>query len=344
MSQLPTMYQEEACRAAAREAKLRYVKDTSPGITRKKVRDDFHYIAPNSERITADDVLARIHSLAIPPAYSDVWICTLANGHLQATGRDARRRKQYRYHPKWQEIRSSNKFAQMRKFAEALPKIRTRIAQDMKLSGLPREKVLASIVHLMDQCNMRVGNDQYAADNNTYGLTTMRKKHVTVVGDRIEFEFIGKSGKLWKRDLRSKQVAKIIKHCEELPGQELFKYLDEAGSRIDVVSDDVNDYLQEITSEPFTAKDFRTWTATSMALELLAALEPQDTKTAHTKQLNDTIKRIAAEMGHTPAICRKCYIYPGVLTQYEEGALPAWFAEAAALDEHARVGKFLADY
>lgn len=343
MSHLPTIYLEEACREAAKQARLRYVKDTTPGITRRHKGDGFIYFAPNNDRITADAVITRINALAIPPAYRDVWICPLENGHLQATGRDARARKQYRYHPKWHEVRNLTKFSQMRAFAEALPTIRKRLEKHLALPGLPREKVLASVVRLMDDCNMRVGNDQYAKENGTYGLTTIRKKHVEVSGDTIRFEFTGKSGKLWQRDLTDRRIASIVKKCEEIPGQELFKFIGEDGSKHDVTSDQVNDYLQEISGLPFTAKDFRTWNATALALTTLGALEPQETKRDHTAQLTAAIKQIAAEMGHTPAICRQCYIYPAVLTQYDEGALFDWFQAHRRLDDQRRVLAFLAD-
>lgn len=340
-----TLYQEDALREAAKRARLRYVRDDTPGITRRKSGKAFQYFTPDKKPVRDKDAVARIDKLAIPPAYEDVWICPFENGHMQATGRDARGRKQYRYHPKWQEVRSETKFTQIGEFAAALPGIRKRIAADLKLNGLPREKVLAAIVGLMDHCNMRVGNDQYAKENKSYGLTTIRKNHVEVEGNTIYFEFKGKSGKLWKREVNSPQIAKIVKHCEEIPGQELFKYFDENGNRRDVKSDDVNSYLQEITGKPFTAKDFRTWSATARAIQLLGALEPNPPNArTSAKALNDTIKQIAEEMGHTAAICRKCYIYPGVINAYSEETLSDWFAANKRRSDHTLVTEFLRDF
>lgn len=345
MTELSTLYQEDALRDAAKRARLRYMRDDRPGISRKKSGDKYQYFTPDKKPVRDDAIVARINKLAIPPAYKDVWICPYENGHMQATGRDARGRKQYRYHPKWQEVRSETKFTQVGEFAAALPGIRQRVAADLKLKGLPREKVLAAIVALMDHCNMRVGNDQYARDNKSYGLTTIRKKHVEVEGIKIFFEFTGKSGKLWQREVNSPQIAKIVKHCEDIPGQDLFKYLDENGGRHDVKSDDVTAYLQEITDKPFTAKDFRTWSATAMAIQLLGALERgEQTATASAKAMNDTIKQIAEAMGHTPAICRKCYIYPGVLDAYSEETLSAWYAKHKGHSDDALVRAFLSDF
>lgn len=345
MTELSTLYQEEALRDAAKRAHLRYMRDDKPGITRKKSGKSYSYFSPDNKPLRDEAIVARINKLAIPPAYKDVWICPYENGHMQATGRDARGRKQYRYHPKWQEVRSETKFTQIGEFAAALPSIRRRVAKDLKLSGLPREKVLAAIVALMDHCNMRVGNDQYAKENNSFGLTTIRKKHVEVEGNKILFEFTGKSGKLWQREVNSPQIARIVKHCEDISGQELFKYLDAQGGRHDVKSDDVNSYLQEITGKPFTAKDFRTWTATSMAIQLLGALEPNErTGLASAKALNDTIKNIAEAMGHTAAICRKCYIYPGVIDAYSEETLAKWYSKNKNHSDEALVTEFLADF
>jgi len=341
MSILPTAYTEDACREAAKQARLRYVKDSDPGITRKRHGKGFTYLAPEGERITNEDVLERIRSLAIPPAYRSVWICPLPNGHLQATGRDERRRKQYRYHPEWEAIRTQTKFAQLAEFAEALPALRACIASDMAKPGLPRERVLATIVHLMDTIGIRIGNAQYAAENKTYGLTTLRKNHVEVEGNHITFAFTGKSGKEWQRDIKSRKVANIIRQCEELPGQQLFKYIDEQGERHPIASDDVNAYLQEVTGKPFTAKDFRTWAATAQAIELLGSLEHAPTKKETKSQLNAAIKSIAETLGHTPTICRKSYIHPDVLTCYESGTLYEWFAAQPQSGDHALVTAFL---
>lgn len=345
MTELSTLYQQDALREAAKKARLRYMRDDKPGISRKKSGDRYQYFMPDKQTVRDTAIIERINKLAIPPAYNDVWICPYENGHMQATGRDARGRKQYRYHPKWQQVRSETKFTQIGEFAAALPTIRKRVAADLKLKGLPREKVLAAIVALMDHCNMRVGNDQYAKENKSYGLTTIRKNHVDVQGSTITFEFVGKSGKLWQREVNSPQIAKIVKHCEDIPGQELFKYLDDNGARRDVKSDDVNDYLQEISGKPFTAKDFRTWSATAMAIQFLGALELGDGGgRATAKAMNDTIKQIAEAMGHTPAICRKCYIYPGVLDAYSEATLSAWFAKHKRKSDEALVSTFLSDF
>lgn len=342
MSELSTIYQQEALVEAAKRARLRYVRDDMPGITRKKSGKSYAYFLPDKKRVSDQAIVERIHKLAIPPAYKDVWICPYENGHMQATGRDARGRKQYRYHPKWQEVRAETKFGQIGEFAAALPAIRKRVAADLTLKGLPREKVLAAIVALMDCCSMRVGNDQYARDNQSYGLTTIRKKHVEVNGDTIFFEFTGKSGKLWQREVNSPQIARIVKHCEDIPGQELFKYIEPDGTRRDVKSDDVNAYLQEITGKPFTAKDFRTWSATAMAIQLLGGLEPPANGSA--KALNETIKHIAEAMGHTAAICRKCYIYPGVLDAYSEQTLGAWFTKHKRRSDDVLVSEFLRNF
>lgn len=344
MSDISTLYQQDALREAAKKARLRYVRDDTPGITRKKAGKSYAYFSPDKKRLSDKAIVERINKLAIPPAYEDVWICPYENGHMQATGRDARGRKQYRYHPKWQQVRSETKFTQIGEFAAALPGMRKRVAADLKLKGLPREKVLAAVVALMDHCNMRVGNDQYARENDSYGLTTIRKKHVEVEGNKIFFEFTGKSGKLWQREVNSPEIAKIVKHCEDIPGQELFKYLDDDGTRRDVKSDDVNAYLQEISGKPFTAKDFRTWSATAMAIQLLGVLEPGPSKTGSAKELNATIKQIAEAMGHTAAICRKCYIYPGVIDAYSEQTLSAWYSKHKSRADDALVKAFLTDF
>ncbi|MEJ0009913.1 MAG: DNA topoisomerase IB [Alphaproteobacteria bacterium] len=318
-------YSEEACRESAAEAQLRYVRDSDPGIARKRHGKGFIYLAPDSARVTNEAILARIRALAIPPAYRAVWICTLANGHLQATGRDERQRKQYRYHARWEAVRTATKFHQMQSFAESLPKLRETVDSHMRLPGLPKERVLAAIVHLMDCCAIRIGSEQYASENKTYGLTTLRKRHVNVEGSRIQFAFTGKSGKQWKRDLTDRQVAGIIRQCEEIPGHELFKYLDGNGGKHPIRSEDVNDYLRSISGENFTAKDFRTWAATAQALELLGEAERASTQPEVKRQVNAAIRTIADSLGHTPTVCRKCYIHPRVIAQFEEGELGKWF-------------------
>ena len=292
--------------------------------------------------MTADAEIERINSLAIPPAYDEVWICTRPNGHLQATGRDARRRKQYRYHPKWQAVRSETKFQHMAEFGKALPDLRARITSDMAARQLTRERVLATVVYLMDTCFIRIGNAQYAKENESYGLTTLQKDHAEVTGTKLTFQFKGKSGKQWHVQLRDRRVASTIKKLEDLDGQDLFQYLDEGGVSHKVTSDDVNRYLQDIAAAPFTAKDFRTWAATSKAITALGAWEFAETKTAQQAHLKTTIKTIAEELGHTPAICRKCYIHPAVIDHFTTGQLHDWHRKLKSDDAHAAALEFLA--
>lgn len=337
-----TLYTEEACRQSAEAANLHYVRDHEPGISRRRCGKGFSYLRPDGSRIPGRDAdMQRIRSLAIPPAYRDVWICTLSNGHLQATGRDERGRKQYRYHPRWQEVRNATKFSQMLAFGAALPLIRTQVEQDLKRPHLSRERILATVVQLMDRCLIRVGNAQYAQENKTYGLTTLRKRHVNVSGKRVVFEFTGKSGKKWKVDIEDRRIAATIRRCEDLPGYELFKYLDENGERRCVDSEDVNAYLQALTGQPFTAKDFRTWSATAFAIDLLAAAPPCSTKKEQTKTLNAIVRRIAGRMGHTPAICRQCYIHPHVIAGFLDGSLREWDTSSKHADAHEKIIHFL---
>ena len=250
-----------------------------------------------------------------------MWICPHANGHLQATGRDARGRKQYRYHERFREVRESTKYEHMLDFARSLPALRSRVAQDMARRGLPREKVLATIVHLLETTLIRVGNDDYARSNRSYGLTTLRDSHVKVDGSELRFQFKGKSGKTWKLRIGNRRVAKIVRACQELPGQELFQYRDEDGAVRDVGSADVNAYLREITGGDITAKDFRTWAGTVMAALALQEFERFDSQAAARKNLRSAIERVAARLGNTPTICRKCYVHPEVLSAYAEGEL-----------------------
>ncbi len=336
------LYSEAAFKAAAKAAKLRYVHDTEPGITRTKKGDEYHYHAPDGARVTVESELERINALGIPPAYDEVWICTRPNGHLQATGRDAKRRKQYRYHPKWQSVRSETKFQHMAEFGAALPALRTRITTDMAARQLTRERVLATIAYLMDHCFIRIGNAQYAKENESYGLTTLQKDHAEVAGTKLTFAFKGKSGKMWNVQLRDRRVASTIKKLEDLDGQDLFQYLDEAGVSHKVTSDDVNRYLQDIAAAPFTAKDFRTWAATSKAIAALAAWEFNETKKEQQAHLKATVKAIAEELGHTPAICRKCYIHPQVIEHFTTGQLHTWHRTLKAPDPHTAALEFLA--
>lgn len=305
----------------AESAGLVYVSDEGPGIRRERAGEGFRYVKPNGKPLEDDGDSERIRKLAIPPAWTDVWICPKANGHLQATGRDARGRKQYRYHPQFREVSEATKYEHMMEFARALPGIRAKVAEHMALRGLPREKVLAAVVHLLETTLIRVGNDDYAKRNDSYGLTTLRNPHVKVDGSELRFRFKGKSGKAWQLQLKDRRVAKIVKACQDLPGQELFQYFDEDGELKDVTSADVNAYLREITGEDITAKDFRTWAGTVMAALALQEFEAFDTQAAAKKNVRAAIERVAARLGNTPTICRKCYVHPEILQSYAEGAL-----------------------
>ena len=306
---------------AAEEAGLRYVSDEQPGYTRKKKGEDFEYFDTKGQPITDETRLLRIRRLAIPPAYTDVWICPTTNGHLQATGRDARRRKQYRYHEKWREVRDESKYDKMLIFGAALPKIRKRVEEDLALPGLPKNKVLATIVSIMERTFIRVGNEEYARTNNSYGLTTMRNKHANVKGSKVQFKFRGKSGIEHAVDVADRRLARIVKKVQELPGQELFAFVDDDGEVRDVKSQDVNDYLREITGEEFTAKDFRTWAGTVLAAVALNHLDPFQTKKEATANVKHAIGAVAKILGNTPAVCRKCYIHPAVLETYLSGSM-----------------------
>jgi DNA topoisomerase-1 len=308
-------------REAAESAGLVYVSDEDRGIRRERKGDGFAYFKASGDAVTDEATLERIRKLAIPPAYEDVWICPKANGHLQATGRDARGRKQYRYHPQFREVRESTKYEHMMEFARALPAIRAKLAEHMALRGLPRDKVLATVVHLLETTLIRVGNDDYARDNKSYGLTTLRNPHVKVDGSELRFQFKGKSGKTWRLQLKDRRIAKIVRACQELPGQRLFQYRDEDGEVREVTSADVNAYLKEITGADITAKDFRTWAGTVMAALALQEFEAFDTKATQKKNLRDAIERVSSRLGNTPTICRKCYIHPEVLNAYAEGNL-----------------------
>jgi DNA topoisomerase-1 len=306
---------------AAKAAGLRYTTDTVPGIRRLRRGKSFVYLRDDGTRVTDTADLARIGSLAIPPAYRDVWICPLADGHLQATGRDARGRKQYRYHKRWRAVRDENKFDRMLVFAKALPTIRKAVARDLALPGLPREKVLASVISLLEATAIRVGNEEYARENDSYGLTTLQEQHAEVKGSTIRFHFRGKSGKVHDVEVHDKRLARIVKASQGLPGEHLFEYVDEDGSPRPIHSDDVNEYLREISGGEFTAKDFRTWEATmSCALEL-AAMRVEGSGEAK-KAVVEAIKRVAERLGNTPTVCKKSYIHPAVIDAFaKNGAL-----------------------
>jgi DNA topoisomerase-1 len=306
---------------SAKVAGLRYVSDARPGIQRKPFRGRFRYVAADGRPVRDSETLQRIGSLAIPPAWTRVWICPIANGHLQATGRDARGRKQSRYHPRWREVRDETKYERMIPFGDALPVIRQQVEKDLALPGLPRAKVLATIVRLMETTCIRVGNEEYARANHSYGLTTMRNRHVDVHGGTITFDFKGKSGIHHTIDVENRKLARIVQRCIDLPGYELFQYLDEEEQRHSVDASDVNDYLHQITGQPFTAKDFRTWAGTVLAAMLLREFEPFESETQAKKNVVEAIKAVAARLGNTPAVCRKCYIHPAVLDHYLNGTM-----------------------
>ena len=308
-------------RDAAESVGLVYISDDEPGIRRKKAGKGFTYVMPGGARVEDKATLERIRALAIPPAYTDVWICPDPRGHIQATGRDAKGRKQYRYHTGFREVRESTKYEHMLEFAQSLPAIRARIREHMGLPGLSREKVLATIVHLLETTLIRVGNSDYAKQNKSYGLTTLRDPHVKVDGSALRFQFKGKSGKTWQLQVEDRRVAKIVKACQDLPGQHLFQYLDEAGERQSVTSADVNAYLKEITGRDITAKDFRTWAGTVLAAMALAEFESFDSQAKAKKNIRAAIERVSAQLGNTPTICRKCYVHPEVLNSYLEGGL-----------------------
>ncbi|MFC7539097.1 DNA topoisomerase IB [Siccirubricoccus deserti] len=307
-------------REAASEAGLRYVSDEAPGIGRRRVGKGFSYRQPQGGPVRDAATLRRIRALAIPPAWTQVWICPHPEGHIQATGRDQKGRKQYRYHPRWREVRDAAKYDHMVD-AHSLPAIRARVDADMRRPGLPGEKVLATVVHLLEATLIRVGNDDYARQNQSYGLTTLRHRHVAVEGTTLRFTFKGKSGKTWQLGLADRRVARIVRACQDLPGQELFQYRDAEGGLRDVTSADVNAYLREIAGRDVTAKDFRTWAGTVLAALALREYQRADSQAAAKRNLRAAIERVAARLGNTPAICRTCYIHPAILDCYLDGAL-----------------------
>jgi DNA topoisomerase-1 len=316
---------------AAKAAGLRYVTDQAPGYRRKRVGGTFEYVGLDGKPIADETELRRIKSLAIPPAYEDVWICPKANGHLQATARDARGRKQYRYHKKWRKIRDESKFGRVLEFAKVLPELRERVERDLSLPGLPRDKVLATVVRLLELTLVRVGNDEYAKSNKSYGLTTLRDRHVRVDGSRVRFRFRGKSGVMQEVGVRDRRLAAIVRRLTELPGQELFEYIDDDGSVRSVDSEDVNDYLREATGGDFTAKDFRTLAATVLCAASLAAAEFCETHKQRKDTVAAAIKAVSQRLGNTPAVCRKAYVHPVIVDEYlATGVLQLVRAETAA--------------
>jgi DNA topoisomerase-1 len=307
--------------AAARAARLRHVSDDRPGVTRHKARNGFDYRDADGELIRDIETLRRIKSLVIPPAWTGVWICPLINGHIQATGRDARGRKQYRYHPRWREVRDETKFGRMLMFGRVLPQIRARVEADLRRRGLPRERVLAAIVRLMELTLFRIGNVEYSRANKSFGLTTLRDRHAVIEGDKVRLKFRGKSGVHHEGEISDRRLARIVRNCRDLPGYELFQYLDEAGNRHTIDSADVNDYLREISGEDITAKDFRTWAGTHLAAMALQQFEAFDTEAAAKRAILRTVEEVAKHLGNTVAVCRKCYIHPAIFEGYLDGTL-----------------------
>ena len=307
--------------ASAEAASLLYFSDTEPGIRRKRAGKGFWYIDPQGHKIIDPETLARIRSLAIPPAWTDVWISPAEEGHIQATGRDTRGRKQYRYHPRWTACRDEVKYSSLTAFARALSHLRQRIDEDLGRRGLPRERVLATVVWLLDNAMIRVGNATYARDNNSFGLTTLRDQHVKVEGAKLRFAFRGKSGKEWRLQIMDRRIAKIVKGVQDIPGQHLFQYIDETGERRAIGSQDVNAYIHEAIGGNFTSKHFRTWGGTIRAAELFEQTELPPTKREIARTLNAVIDQVAARLGNTRAVCRSCYIHPLIITAWSEGRL-----------------------
>lgn len=315
---------------AARAAGLRHVTDAMPGIRRVPRGDGFAYVDDDGDPVRDDETIARIRALTIPPAWTDVWICASDRGHVQATGRDARGRKQYRYHSRWRKARDEAKYGRLIEFAEALPALRKKVKSDMALPGLPREKVEAAVVRLLDKTLIRVGNDEYARDNGSYGLTTMRAKHAKVNGSTVRFEFKGKSGKTHSIDVNDARAARIVRRCRELPGHELFQHIDDGGERRSVGSEDVNDYVRAVMGQDFTAKDFRTWAGTVFCATALAKVGGFETEREAKANVNDAVKAVAALLGNTPAVSRACYVHPQLLDSYMDGSFEQRWAVKAS--------------
>jgi len=314
---------------AAKEAGLVYVSDETPGIARQRAGDGFAYRDPGGRAVRDQATLDRIRMLAIPPAYTDVWICTKASGHLQATGRDARKRKQYRYHPQWSHARGGGKFERIVAFGEALPRLRRHLRRDLALPGFPRQKVLAIVVAVLADTMIRVGNHEYARSNKSFGLTTLHNRHVAFVqGGRARFRFRGKSGLEHDIVLDDARLTRLVKHCQQLPGQSLFQYVDDDGNVQPVDSGQVNDYLRDAMDDAFTAKDFRTWGGTLTAFRVFAGTTlpykadgsaPSERALAGLQ--NAVLKEVAQALGNTPAVCRKSYIHPAVFSGWRDGSL-----------------------
>jgi len=326
----------------AKDAGLVYVTSAATGLSRRRSGAGFCYRDAHGKTVRDKAALARIRALAIPPAWTDVWICASPNGHLQATGRDARGRKQHRYHARFREVRESAKFERLTDFAKALPLIRAQVDADMRKRGLPREKVLATIVHLLDTTLIRVGNDEYAKSNKSYGLTTLKDQHAKIEGDKLRFVFTGKSGKNWRLTVKNRRVAKVVKAAQDLPGQRLFQYLDDDQTPQSISSTDVNAYLRDLSGADITAKDFRTWGGTVLAGAELSRLGAFDTQTLAKANVKAAIETVSQSLGNTPTICRKCYIHPLLLETYLDGAFQLPRAQRQGLSPHeAGMLKFL---
>jgi DNA topoisomerase-1 len=308
----------------ARQNGLRYVSDAAPGYRRfGDLEKGFRYQSPDGKSVRDKATLARIKALVIPPAWNDVWICRWPNGHIQVTGRDIRGRKQYRYHPHWRSVRDEAKYHRMVSFGQCLPAIRRAVDQALALPGLPREKMLATIVHLLETTMMRIGNDEYARTNKSFGLTTLRNRHVRIDGSEVAFHFRGKSGVMHAIKLQDPRMARIIRRTRDLPGQDLFQYVDDDGVQHAIGSADVNDYLRDITGEDYTAKDFRTWAGTMMAAMALQEFQKFDSAAQAKKNIVQAIEHVAKKLGNTPSICRKCYVHPAVIESYMDGTMLA---------------------
>jgi DNA topoisomerase-1 len=305
--------------AAARSANLRYVSDAEPGIDRRRAGSGFVYAGPDGRRVGDRHTLARIRALAIPPAWRDVWICPRADGHIQAVGRDARGRKQYRYHADWRQVRDATKYDRMIPFARRLPAIRRRVTADLRRTGLSRERVLALVVRLLETTCMRVGNEEYARQNGSFGLTTLRRRHASVSAGRVRFRFRGKSGKVHDVDVEDRRIARLVRAVQDLPGQELFQYVDDDGQVRPIGSSDVNEYLRDVAGEDFTAKDFRTWAGTVAAARALAESDAPTSRASEKHLVAEAVKRVAEQLGNTAAVCRKCYIHPTIIDAFVGG-------------------------
>jgi DNA topoisomerase I len=325
---------EQAYVTSAEAAGLCYVTDEMPGIRRRRHGRGFSYLDPDGRLLRDPEMLKRFRALVIPPAWTEVWICPVANGHLQVTARDARGRKQYRYHPSFRQQRDGIKFDRMIAFSDVLLAIRQRVEHDIALADLPREKVMATVVWLLERTLIRIGSNEYAKANKSFGLTTLRQRHVQVLGARLRFDFRGKSGVVHSVAVTDRRVARIVQRCQELPGQELFQYVDDAGARQSVQAEDVNQYLQEIAGRDVTAKDFRTWAGTMLTAESLRAMGPAASKRQAERNVVEAIDRTAARLGNTRSVCRKYYIHPALIEAYLEGAVLPPLPKATWRERH----------